>query len=312
MNEIQLISGNANRPLASEIATCLDIKLCNTEVKCFADGEIYVQVSENVRGADTFIVQPTCPPADRHLMELILMIDALRRASARRITAVMPYYGYARQDRKDKSRVAISARVVADLIESQGVHRVLALDLHVAQIQGFFKVPVDHLYASPVFGKLYEGRNIPDITVVSPDAGGVERARGFAKRINAPLAIIDKRRERANESEVMNIIGDVRDRRCILVDDLVDTAGSLVKGADALMKAGAISVSACASHAVLSGSAVDRISNSCLDEVIFTNSIPLKEEATRCEKIKSLSIAPLIARAIQSIHKEQSVSTLFV
>jgi ribose-phosphate pyrophosphokinase len=245
-------------------------------------------------------------------MELLLMIDALKRASAERITAVLPYYGYARQDRKDKPRVPISAKLVAALLETAGIDRILTLDLHAAQIQGFFEVPVDHLFALPVMIEYFRGLNAPNITVVSPDAGGVERARAFAKRMSAPLAIIDKRREEANVAEVMNVVGDVQGRNCLIVDDLIDTAGTLVKGAEALMKQGAASVSACATHAVLSGPAVKRIENSVLKEVVFTNSVPLSEEAAKSSRIKSLSIASLLARAIQSIHEETSVSGLFI
>ena len=278
----------------------------------FSDGEIYLQIKENVRGADVFILQPTCTPVDRNLMELLLMIDALKRASAERITAVLPYYGYARQDRKDKPRVPISARLVAGLLETAGADRILALDLHAAQIQGFFRVPVDHLFASPVMIEYFKSRGMPDVTVVSPDAGGVERARAFAKRLSSPLAIIDKRREEANVAEVMNVVGDVKGRHCLLVDDLIDTAGTLVKGAEALLAKGAASVSAFATHAVLSGPAVGRIEASCLKEVVFSNSIPLSKEARKCDKIKSLSVARLLAEAIRSIHEETSVSVLFV
>jgi ribose-phosphate pyrophosphokinase len=245
-------------------------------------------------------------------MELLLMMDALKRASAERITAVLPYYGYARQDRKDKPRVPISARLVAALLETAGASRLLALDLHAAQIQGFFDIPVDHLFAMPVLIEYFKSLNIPDITVVSPDAGGVERARAFAKRLSSPLAIIDKRREEANVAEVMNVVGDVAGRHCLLVDDLIDTAGTLVKGAEALLKKGAAGVSACATHAVLSGPALSRIEASSLQHVVFTNSIPLSKEARKSHRIKSLSIAKLLAEAIRSIHEETSVSVLFV
>lgn len=309
---LKIFSGNANLPLAQEICDELDVPLGLASVKKFSDGENYVQIHENVRGADVFLVQPTCTPVDQHLVEILLMIDALRRASADRITAVLPYYGYARQDRKDQPRVPISAKLVAKLLESAGADRVLTLDLHAAQIQGFFDVPVDHLFATPVFIEYFRGPSIADLTVVSPDAGGVERARAFAKRLNAPLAIIDKRREEANVAEVMNVIGDVRGQNCLLFDDLIDTAGTLVKGAEALMKYGAASVRACATHPVLSGPAVDRIQNSQLTEVVFCNSIPLSAKAEKCEKIRTLSVAPLLARAVQSIHEETSVSILFV
>ncbi len=311
-DRVKIFTGNANRPLAEKICDAMGTDLGRAMVRVFADGEIYLQIQENVRGADVFVVQPTCTPVDRNLMELLLMIDALKRASADRVTAVLPYFGYARQDRKDKPRVPISAKLVARLIETAGADRILAIDLHAAQIQGFFDVPVDHLFASPVMIEYFKQAAIPNLTVVSPDAGGVERARAFAKRMNAPLAIIDKRREEANEADVMNVIGDVEGRNCLMVDDLIDTAGTLVKGAKALMEQGATSVRACASHAVLSGPAVDRIEASCLQEVIFSNSIPLSGRALESNRIRSLSIAPLLARAIQSIHEETSVSILFM
>jgi len=307
-----VFSGNANPALSSEICSELGINQSAAMIRTFSDGEIHLQVQENVRGADVFIIQPTCTPVDRNLMELLLMIDALKRASAQRITPVLPYYGYARQDRKDRPRVPISARLVAALLETAGASRVLTLDLHAAQIQGFFDVPVDHLFAMPVMIDYFKAQGIPDLTVVSPDAGGVERARAFAKRLNSPLAIIDKRREEANVAEVMNVVGQVDGRNCLLVDDLIDTAGTLVKGAEALLEKGAKSVMACATHAVLSGPAVSRIEESELSEVVFTNSIPLSEEAKNSCRIKSLSIAPLMADAIRSIHEETSVSTLFV
>lgn len=309
---LKIFSGNANIPLAQEICDELNVPLGLASVKKFSDGENYVQIHENVRGADVFLVQPTCTPVDQHLLEILLMIDALKRASADRITAVLPYYGYARQDRKDQPRVPISAKLVAKLLESAGADRVLTLDLHAAQIQGFFDVPVDHLFATPVFIDYFRELAISDLTVVSPDAGGVERARAFAKRLNAPLAIIDKRREEANVAEVMNVIGDVRGQNCLLFDDLIDTAGTLVKGAEALLKHGAANVRACATHPVLSGPAVDRIQNSELVEVVFCNSIPLSAKAGKCGKIKTLSVGPLLARAVQSIHEETSVSILFV
>jgi ribose-phosphate pyrophosphokinase len=311
-DRVKIFTGNANPALAEEISTTLGTELGKAQVRYFSDGEIYLQIQENVRGADVFVVQPTCTPVDRNLMELLLMIDALKRASAERITAVLAYFGYARQDRKDKPRVPISAKLVASLIETAGADRILALDLHAAQIQGFFDIPVDHLFASPVMIEYYKGLAIPDLTVVSPDAGGVERARAFAKRLNAPLAIVDKRREEANVSEVMNIIGEVAGRNCLMVDDLIDTSGTLVKGAEALLEKGAVSVSACATHAVLSGQAVERIESSPIREVVLSNSIPLSERARNSPRIRSLSIAPLLARAIQSIHEETSVSILFV
>lgn len=286
--------------------------LAGAIVKNFSDGEIWVQIEENVRGNDVFIVQPSCTPVERNLMELFLMIDALKRASADRITAVMPYYGYARQDRKDRSRVPISAKVVATMLEAAGANRLLALDLHAAQIQGFFNVPVDHLFAAPVMIEYFRSTDLSKAIVVSPDAGGVERARAFAKRLEVPLAIIDKRRDAPNVAEIMHIIGDVEGRDCLIIDDLIDTAGTLVKGAEALLKKGARSVSACATHAVLSGPAVERIAGSAIKEVVFSDSIPLRPDAAACGKVRVLSVANLLARAIQSIHEETSVSTLFV
>ena len=311
-DKLTVFTGSANPALAAEICGELGIELGAASLREFSDGEIHLQIQQNVRGADVFVVQPTCTPVDKHLMELVLMIDALKRASADRITAVLPYYGYARQDRKDKPRVPISAKLVASLIERSGADRILALDLHAAPIQGFFDIPVDHLYAAPVMIEYYHAANIPDLIVVSPDAGGVERARAFAKRLDAPLAIIDKRREEANVAEVMHVIGDVEGKFCLMVDDLIDTAGTLVKGAEALMKFGAKGVSACATHPVLSGPAVERIRNSPIQEVIFSNSIPLREDAKVCDRIKTLSVAPLLAQAIESIHQETSVSGLFV
>lgn len=311
-DRLKIFSGNANPRLAQEICASLGLSLGNLMLETFADGEVYLQFQENVRGADLFLIQPTCRPADHNLMELLLMIDAAKRASADRITAVLPYYGYARQDRKDKPRVAIAAKLVASLLERAGADRIMALDLHAAQIQGFFDVPVDHLFSAPVMIEYFKPLEVPDLTVVSPDPGGVERARAFAKRLNAPLAIIDKRREKPNVAEVMNVVGEVEGRNCLMVDDLIDTAGTLVKGAEALLQQGARSVSACATHAVLSGPAVERIEASPLKEVVFTNSIPLSEEARHSSRIKSLSVAPLLARAIQSIHEETSVSSLFL
>ena len=309
---MKIFTGNANPALAAKICGALGCTLGAASVEPFSDGEIRLQILENVRGADAFVVQPTCTPVDRHLMEVLLMIDALKRASAERITAVLPYYGYARQDRKDKPRMPISARLIANLIQRAGADRVLTLDLHAAQIQGFFDVPVDHLFAAPVMLEYFDSIGRRDMTVVSPDAGGVERARAFAKYMNAPLAIIDKRRTDVNVAEVMHIIGDVEGRHCLIVDDLIDTAGTLVKAAEALLKQGATSVTACATHAVLSGPAVQRIEESDIQEVVVTNSIPLREEAKRSTRIKTLSVAPLLARAIQSIHEDGSVSTLFL
>jgi ribose-phosphate pyrophosphokinase len=311
--DFKVFSGTANPALTREICDSLGCPLGDVMIKMFADGETHLQIQENVRGSDVFVVQPTCTPVDHHLMELLLMIDAFKRASAERITAVLPYYGYARQDRKDRPRMPISAKLVASLLETAGANRVLALDLHAAQIQGFFDIPVDHLFAAPVMVEYFKDRyHRGALAVVSPDAGGVERARAFAKRMNAPLAIIDKRRTDANVAEVMNIIGDVRGKHCLMVDDLVDTAGTLVQGVDALLEQGADSVRAFATHAVLSGPAVDRITASGLEELVVTNSIPHSQQAARCPKIRTLSVAPLLGRAIQSIHEGGSISTLFI
>lgn len=307
----KIFSGSSNRPLAEEICRFVGVPLGEVKLQRFSDGEVYFQLLENVRGADVFVVQPTCHPVDQNLVELLIMIDALKRASAGRITVVVPYYGYARQDRKDRPRVAISSKLVADLLTTAGANRALLIDLHAAQIQGFFNIPVDHLFASPVLVSHFRELNLPDLTVVSPDAGGVERARFFAKKMEAPLAIVDKRRTDINESEVMHVIGDVAGRTCLILDDMVDTAGTLVKTVDALLEAGAKKVYACATHAVLSGPAIERIVHSRLEELVVTNTIPLSEEAQRADKIKVLSIAGLIGRAIESIHMETSVSTLF-
>ncbi len=311
-DRLKVFTGSANPALAEEICGCLGLPLGKASVRQFADGEIYLQIQENVRGTDVFVVQPTCTPVDRHLMELLLMIDALKRSSAQRITAVLPYYGYARQDRKDKPRVPISAKLIASLIERAGADRILALDLHAAQIQGFFDIPVDHLFSAPVMIEYFKPQQTEHLTVVSPDAGGVERARAFAKRLRAPLAIIDKRREEANVAEVMHIIGRVKGRNCLIVDDLIDTGGTLVKATEALLEKGATSVSACATHAVLSGPAVERIESSELKEVVLTNSIPSSEEARRSKKVRSLSVGKLLATAVQSIHEETSISVLFI
>ena len=297
--------------MAKEIADHLDLTVSEAEVRKFSDGEIFVEVKENVRGTDSFVVQPTCTPVNDHLMELVIMVDALRRASARRITAVIPYYGYARQDRKVAPRVPISAKVVAEMLMAVGVRRVLCMDLHAGQIQGFFNIPVDHLYAAPVLIKHIQ-ENFTDFIMVSPDAGGVERTRAFAKRLKCGLAIIDKRRDRPNESEAMHVIGDVKDKVAILMDDMVDTAGTLCNGADTLLKNGAKEVHACCSHPVLSGPAVERITASAIKSLVVTNSIPLSEAALACGKIKALSVSALLAEAIHRIHNEDSVSSLFV
>ncbi len=309
--DLLVVSGGANQPLANEICQYLGIPPGRASIKRFSDGEISVKLEDNVRGRDVFIIQPTSAPANDHLMELLLMIDALRRASASRITCVLPYYGYGRQDRKVEPRVPISARVVADLIESMGPDRMMCMDLHADQIQGFFRVPVDHLYAAPVFVKYIREKIQSDVVVVSPDSGGVERARFLARQINAGLAIIDKRRPRANVAEVMNVIGDVQDRVCILYDDMIDTGGTITKAAEALKKNGAKSVLACATHGVLSGPAIERLRDSILDEVILTNSINLPEDK-RIDKITTLSVAQLCGEAIRRIHNEESVSSLFL
>jgi ribose-phosphate pyrophosphokinase len=310
-DRIKIFSGSANPALVEEMCSCLGLPLGQIKLKRFSDGEINLQLLENVRGADCFVVQPTCSPVEFHLMEVLCMMDALKRSSAERITAVVPYYGYGRQDRKDKPRVPISAKLVASLLETAGADRIMALDLHAAQIQGFFNVPVDHLFFRPVMIDYFKPLNTANLMVISPDAGGVERARSVAKRLNAKLAIIDKRREDANVAEVMNVIGDVTGQHCLIVDDLIDTGGTLVKGAEALLNHGAAAVSACATHAVLSGPAVQRIQESAIQQVVFSNSIPLSAEAKACGKIRQLSVAPLLARAVQSIHEETSVSILF-
>src|SRR5438067_9895576 len=311
-DKLKIFCGTANEALADEICAFLEMPRGQAHLTRFSDGEVYLQIMENVRGADVFVVQPTCFPVDQHLMELLLMIDALKRASARRITPVIPYYGYARQDRKDKPRVAISARLVADLLTTAGAHRALVVDLHAPQIQGYFNIPVDHLFASPVLVDYVRQLNLPKLTVVSPDAGGVERARFVAKKLDAALAIVDKRRTDMNVTEVMQVIGDVEGRNCLIIDDIIDTAGTTVKAAEALKDAGAVAVYACASHAVLSGPAIERLSKSVIEQVVVTNTIPAKEAAKHEPKIKVLSIAGLVARAIQSIHEETSVSSLFL
>jgi ribose-phosphate pyrophosphokinase len=307
----KLFSGTANRPLAEEIARHIGVQVGEAKLQRFADGEVYFQLLENVRGVDVFVVQPTCYPVDQHLVELLVMIDALKRASAARITVVVPYYGYARQDRKDRPRVAISAKLIADLLTTAGANRALFVDLHAAQIQGFFNIPVDHIFASPVLVGHFRELKLPNLTVVSPDAGGVERARFFAQKIGAPLAIVDKRRTDLNVAEVMHVVGDVAGKTCLIIDDIIDTAGTLVKTVDALHAAGALAVYACASHAVLSGPAIDRIANSRLEQVVVTDTIPLRDAALKVPKIKVLSIAGLLGTAIENIHLETSVSSLF-
>ena len=309
-DKFKIFCGTANESLCDEVCAFLGLTRGQAVVTRFSDGEAYVQIQENVRGADVFAMQPTCRPVDEHLMELLLMIDALKRASARRITAVIPYYGYARQDRKDRPRAPISSKLVADLLTTAGADRALIVDLHALQIQGFFNIPVDHLFASPVLVGHFKKLNLPNLTVVSPDAGGVERARFFAKQMDAALAIVDKRRVDMNVAEVMHVIGDVNGRTCLVIDDLIDTAGTLVKTASALKENGACAVYACASHPVLSGPAVENVAKSCITEVVVTNTIPLNDGASKEPKFKVLSIAGLIGRAIQSIHEETSVSGL--
>jgi ribose-phosphate pyrophosphokinase len=308
----KIFSGTANPALAQAICQQLSVPLGQALLGRFSDGEIYFQILENVRGADVFVVQPCSYPVDNHLLELLLMIDAFKRASAWRITAVLPYYCYARQDRKDKPRVPISAKLVADLLETAGASRALTLDLHAPQIQGYFDVPVDHLYGSPVLIDYFRQKKLPNLTVVSPDAGGVERARAFAKKMDAPLAIVDKRRVDMDVTEVMNLIGDVKGRNALIVDDIIDTAGTLVKTADALIREGATAVYAACTHAVFSGPAVERIEKSKITEVVATDSVPVSEAAKKLKKVTILSVASLLARGIRSIHEETSISELFI
>jgi ribose-phosphate pyrophosphokinase len=314
VRKVCVFSGNANPPLAEEIAKVLVQPLGKCKITRFSDGETFCEVKDNVRGVDCYVIQPTCSPVNDTLMELLIMSDALRRASAGSVTAVVPYYGYARQDRKVAPRTPITAKLCADLLVSAGIDRVLCVDLHVGQIQGFFNIPFDHLFALPVFLDGYLRKNFDSSTcVVSPDAGGVERARAYSKRLDASLAIIDKRRLRANESEVMNLIGDVSGKACIIVDDMIDTAGTLCNAARTLADHGATRVVACATHPVLSGPAIQRIcASSALSEVVVTNSIPLSAEAAACGKIRQVSIGPLLAEAIRRIHHSDSISSLFV
>jgi len=309
---LKVFTGTANTDLTQEICEYLRCGLGKSSITRFSDGEIYFQIEENVRGADVFIVQPSCTPVDSNLMELFLMIDAFKRSSAKRITAVIPYFGYARQDRKDKPRVPISSKLVSDLLVASGTHRLLTMDLHAPQIQGFFSIPVDHLFAAPVLVEYFQKLQLPNLTVVSPDAGGVERARAFAKRLNGELAMVNKRRLEANVAQVMNVIGDVDGRTCLVVDDMIDTAGTLVKTVEALKDAGAVKVYACATHPVLSGPAVERIEKSMLEEVVVTNTIPLTPEKRKCKKIRTLSVGRLLAEAVEAIHDETSVSGLFI
>ncbi|HEU4795290.1 MAG TPA: ribose-phosphate pyrophosphokinase [Pyrinomonadaceae bacterium] len=311
-NALKIFSGSANTDLTHEICEYLRCSMGKASITRFSDGEIYFQIDENVRGADVFIVQPSSTPVDSNLMELFLMIDAFKRSSARRITAVLPYFGYARQDRKDKPRVPISSKLVSDLLVASGTHRLLTMDLHAPQIQGFFSIPVDHLFAAPVLVEYFQKLNLPNLTVVSPDAGGVERARAFAKRLNAELAMVNKRRLEANVAQVMNVIGDVEGQNCLVVDDMIDTAGTLVKTVEALKDNGAMKVYACATHPVLSGPAVERIEKSQLEEVIVTNTIALPIEKRKCKKMRTLSVAKLLGEAVKARHDETSVSGLFI
>jgi ribose-phosphate pyrophosphokinase len=314
--ELKIFSGSAHQELTREIASFLGVSVGQARLKRFPDSEVSFQIDENIRGTDIFVIQPTCAngtvSVDQHIMEMLIMIDAFKRSSAARITAVVPYFGYARQDRKDKPRVPISAKLVANVLSAAGTNRVLTMDLHKAQIQGFFDIPVDHLFAAPVIIEYLSRMDHPNVTMVAPDAGGAERARAYAKRLNAELAVIDKRRTDDGTAEVMNVIGDVSGRTCIIQDDIIDTAGTITKAAAALKAKGADRIFACAVHGVLSGPAIERIDRSPIDQLIVTNTIPLTGDKAKCEKIKVLSVARLLGQAIKSIHEETSVSSLFV
>ncbi len=310
--DLKLITGNSNLALAKEIGEYIGQGLSQTTVTTFSDGEIRVRIDENVRGGDVFLIQSCCHPVNTSIMELLLLIDAVKRSSASRITAVIPYYGYGRQDRKDQPRVPISAKLIADLLTVAGANRILTMDLHAGPIQGFFDIPVDHLYAMPILLEYIKKQQISDMVIVSPDAGGVERARAFAKRLNSSLAIIDKRRESPNQAEVMNIIGDVKGMHALLFDDMIDTAGTIVQTAQTCLDNGALSVWAGCTHPVLSGPALERLEGSCLREVVVTNTIPLNGKEQQCSKLKPLSVAPLLGEAILRIHREESVTSLFV
>lgn len=312
LGDLKIFSGRAHPSLAQEICAYLKLPLGKVEAYNFSDGEIFCQIEENVRGSDVFIIQPTCRPANENLMELLIMLDAFKRSSASRVSAVIPYYGYARQDKKDRPRVPITAKLVADLISRAGADRILAMDLHAAQIQGFFDVPVDHLFAAPVLLEAIRKLEIPDLILVSPDAGGVERTRAVAKRLGAGLAIVDKRREAPNQAKVMHVIGDVEGRNVLLVDDIIDTAGTLHWTVEALKNNGAKRILAAGIHAVLSGPAIERIQNSPLEKVLITNTTPLEEKLAQCDKLEPLSVAPLLGEAIRRIHENSSVSSLFV
>ncbi len=311
--KIRVFSGNSNPDLAQKICDCLSVPLGTARVRCFSDGEVMVEIGENVRGRDVYVIQSTCAPTNDNLMELLVMTDALKRASAATITAVIPYYGYARQDRKAAPRTPITAKLVADLITTAGVDRVVTIDLHAGQIQGFFNIPVDNLYAAPVILNYLKDRfSNDDVVMVTPDAGGTERARAFAKRLGCSLAVIDKRRTGPNVAEVMHLIGDVRDKTAIILDDMIDTAGTLTQAAKALKENGARTIVACATHGVLSGPAIERINNSDIEEVVLTDTIPLGDKGAATGKIKMLSVADLLAEAIRRIHEDESVSSLFV
>ena len=310
--ELKIFSGSAHPKLAAEIAEFLGVTPGQARLRRFPDSEVAFQIDENIRGTDVFILQPTSNPVDQHLMELMIMTDAFRRSSAARITAVIPYYGYARQDRKDKPRVPISAKLVANVLSASGVNRVLTMDLHKAQIQGFFDIPVDHLFAAPVIVDYLSRQQIDKLTIVAPDAGGAERARAYAKRLGGELAVIDKRRSEDGTAEVMNVIGEVEGRTCVIADDIIDTAGTIQKGAQALKAAGAARILACAIHGVLSGPAIERIEKSPIEKLIVTNTVPLGPDKAACQKLVELSVARLLGQAIRSIHEETSVSSLFV
>ena len=312
LERIRIFSGNSNLPLANKICKILGVPLGKANVTTFSDGETMVEINENVRGMDVFIVQSTCPPVNDNCMELLILIDAMKRASADRITAVIPYYGYARQDRKVAPRAPITAKLVADLITTAGANRVLSMDLHAGQIQGFFNIPVDNLFATPVLLDYIKENYQDNMVVVSPDTGGVERARAFGKRLGANLAIVDKRREGPGESQAMNIIGDVEGKKTVILDDMIDTAGTVVQAASALKDKGATEVSVCCTHPVLSGPAIDRINDSCIKEVIVTDTIPLHEKANSCKRIKVLSVSGLLSEAVRRIYYNDSVSSLFI
>jgi len=310
-DELKLFTGRANPELAKKIANCLGIPLGDIEIKSFSDKEVYVRINESVRGRDVFLLQPTCPPSNENIMELLIMIDACKRASATRITAVIPYYGYARQDKKDEPRVPITAKLIANLITTAGADRVLGMDLHSAQIQGFFDIKVDHLFSAPVIIEYFKGKDLKDLVVIAPDVGGVVRARAYAKRLKAPLAVIDKRRPRTNKAEVMHVVGEVRGRDILIVDDMVDTGGTLLAAVDALKKEGARDIYASCTHPVLSGDAFRKICESSLKEMVVTDTIPLRERKGD-DKITVLSVASLLGEAIKRIHENKSVSSLFI